>query len=71
MATGRNVRDWLYMSAITNTAVWTIMRRGRVGETYNSAGANELPNLERWSGAFATGWMNWLARWAGTAPGAN
>ncbi len=42
---GQNVRDWLYVRD-HNTAVWTIMRRGRVGETYNIGGRNELPNLE-------------------------
>ncbi len=42
---GRNVRDWLYV-ADHCIAVWEIIKRGRVGETYNIGGNCELANIE-------------------------
>ncbi len=42
---GKNVRDWLYVTDHCH-AVWEIMRRGRVGETYNIGGRTEKRNLE-------------------------
>jgi dTDP-glucose 4,6-dehydratase len=42
---GKNVRDWLYVEDHC-TAIATVLRRGRVGETYNIGGWNEKPNLE-------------------------
>lgn len=41
---GRNVRDWLYVRDHC-TAVWTIMKDGRKGETYNVGGRNEMENI--------------------------
>ncbi len=41
---GKNIRDWLYV-VDHNAAVWTIMTRGRVGETYNIGGENEWENI--------------------------
>lgn len=41
---GRNIRDWLYVED-HNAAVWTIMQRGRIGETYNIGGENEWENI--------------------------
>ncbi len=41
---GRNVRDWLYVEDHA-AAIWTIMRRGRNGETYLVGGENEWENL--------------------------
>jgi dTDP-glucose 4,6-dehydratase len=41
---GRNIRDWLYV-VDHNAAVWTIMTRGRIGETYNIGGENEWENI--------------------------
>jgi len=41
---GKNVRDWLYVRDHC-TAIWTIMTRGRHGETYNVGGATEMENL--------------------------
>jgi len=41
---GMNVRDWLYVSDHCS-ALRTVLARGRVGETYNIGGSNELPNL--------------------------
>ena len=42
---GKNVRDWLYVADHCR-AVWTIMQKGRSGETYNIGGWCEKPNLE-------------------------
>jgi len=41
---GKNIRDWLYVED-HNAAVWTVMARGRVGETYNIGGENEWENI--------------------------
>jgi len=41
---GKNIRDWLYV-VDHNAAVWTIMTRGRIGETYNIGGENEWENI--------------------------
>jgi dTDP-glucose 4,6-dehydratase len=42
---GKNVRDWLYVEDHC-TAIATVLRNGRPGETYNIGGWNEKPNLE-------------------------
>lgn len=42
---GLNVRDWLYVDDHAE-AVWSIVRRGRAGETYNVGGEGERTNLE-------------------------
>jgi dTDP-glucose 4,6-dehydratase len=42
---GRNVRDWLYVTDHCR-ALWTIMRRGRRGETYNVGGRCEMANID-------------------------
>ena len=41
---GLNVRDWLYVRDHC-TAVWTIMKRGGRGETYNIGGNHEMENI--------------------------
>ena len=41
---GLNVRDWLYVRDHAE-ALWTVMTRGRPGETYNIGGHNEWANL--------------------------
>jgi len=41
---GRNVRDWLHVQDHA-AAVWAILNRGRVGETYNVGGNNEWENI--------------------------
>lgn len=41
---GMNVRDWLYVGDHC-AAIRTVLARGRVGETYNIGGWNEMPNL--------------------------
>lgn len=42
---GGQVRDWLYVEDHSR-ALYEVVRRGRVGETYNIGGHNELTNLE-------------------------
>ena len=42
--TGANVRDWLYVDDHVE-AIWTIVRRGKRGETYNIGGEAEWANL--------------------------
>lgn len=42
---GRNVRDWLYVEDHCD-AIWAVIERGRVGETYNVGGNNELCNID-------------------------
>lgn len=42
---GENVRDWLYVDDHAR-ALWTILTRGRIGETYNVGGNNEMRNLD-------------------------
>ncbi len=42
---GTNVRDWLYVDDHAR-ALNLILRRGRVGETYNVGGQNERQNIE-------------------------
>lgn len=42
---GENVRDWLYVDDHA-TALWTILTRGRTGETYNVGGNSEMRNID-------------------------
>lgn len=42
---GENVRDWLYVEDHCR-AIWTVLRGGRLGETYNIGGAAEMKNLD-------------------------
>jgi dTDP-glucose 4,6-dehydratase len=42
---GRQIRDWLYVEDHAR-ALWTVLTRGRVGETYNVGGRNEHLNIE-------------------------
>jgi len=42
---GLNVRDWLYVRDHVS-ALWTVLTRGRTGETYNIGGHNEQTNLQ-------------------------
>ena len=42
---GMNVRDWLYVTDHCS-AIRTVLQGGRVGETYNVGGWNEMPNIE-------------------------
>ncbi|MBR2887328.1 MAG: dTDP-glucose 4,6-dehydratase, partial [Bacteroidales bacterium] len=42
---GLNVRDWLYVEDHCS-AIYTILTKGKVGETYNIGGENERTNIE-------------------------
>ncbi|SPE20756.1 dTDP-glucose 4,6 dehydratase, NAD(P)-binding [Burkholderiales bacterium] len=41
---GQNVRDWLYVGDHC-AAIRTVLERGRLGQTYNIGGRQELPNI--------------------------
>jgi dTDP-glucose 4,6-dehydratase len=41
---GQNVRDWLYVGDHCS-ALRCVLDKGRVGETYNIGGCNEIPNI--------------------------
>ena len=42
---GENVRDWLYVEDHV-AALWAVVTRGAVGETYNIGGETELRNID-------------------------
>ena len=42
---GTNVRDWLYVDDHCD-AIWTVIHKGKNGETYNVGGHNEKKNIE-------------------------
>ncbi len=42
---GTNVRDWLYVEDHC-TAITSVLQRGRLGETYNVGGCNEMKNID-------------------------
>ncbi len=42
---GENIRDWLYVEDHAE-ALLTVLEKGRVGETYNIGGNNEMKNLD-------------------------
>jgi dTDP-glucose 4,6-dehydratase len=42
---GQQVRDWLYVTDHCD-AIWNVVTRGKVGETYNIGGGNQPANLE-------------------------
>lgn len=41
---GTNIRDWLYVTDHA-TAIWKVVTRGEIGQTYNVGGENEWQNL--------------------------
>jgi dTDP-glucose 4,6-dehydratase len=41
---GQQVRDWLFVEDHCD-AIWTVVRRGKPGETYNVGGGNQPANL--------------------------
>ena len=41
---GMNVRDWLYVRDHAE-ALWTVLQKGKLGETYNIGGHNEWANI--------------------------
>ena len=42
---GLHVRDWLHVNDHCR-AIWTIMKRGQRGETYNIGGGCQMPNID-------------------------
>ncbi|MGJ8652841.1 MAG: dTDP-glucose 4,6-dehydratase [Opitutaceae bacterium] len=42
---GENIRDWLYVTDHAE-ALYTVLTKGRIGETYNIGGNNEQTNLD-------------------------
>jgi dTDP-glucose 4,6-dehydratase len=42
---GENVRDWLYVDDHCE-AIWTVVQRGRLGQTYNIGGRSEQRNID-------------------------
>ena len=42
---GLNVRDWLYVTDHCE-AIWAVIERGAIGETYNVGGHNEVRNVD-------------------------
>lgn len=42
---GQNVRDWLYVQDHCE-AIWLVLHKGRVGQTYNIGGNNEQKNID-------------------------
>ena len=42
---GKQIRDWLYVNDHVN-ALYMILKRGKIGETYNIGGNNEKSNIE-------------------------
>jgi dTDP-glucose 4,6-dehydratase len=42
---GRQIRDWLYVDDHAR-ALWTVLKTGRPGETYNIGGLNEQRNID-------------------------
>lgn len=42
---GENVRDWLYVEDHCE-AIWTVIQKGSIGETYNIGGKNEWKNID-------------------------
>jgi len=43
--TGENIRDWLYVEDHCD-AIYTILQKGTIGETYNVGGNNEIKNIK-------------------------
>ena len=42
---GMQIRDWLYVEDHA-AAIWLVLQKGRIGETYNIGGLNEQPNID-------------------------
>jgi dTDP-glucose 4,6-dehydratase len=42
---GMQIRDWLYVEDHVR-AIWLVLQKGRIGETYNIGGLNEQPNIQ-------------------------
>ena len=42
---GQNIRDWLYVEDHVS-ALYTVVNKGMIGETYNIGGHNEITNIK-------------------------
>jgi len=42
---GLNIRDWLFVEDHCN-AIYTVLQKGNIGETYNIGGNNEIKNID-------------------------
>jgi dTDP-glucose 4,6-dehydratase len=42
---GMQIRDWLYVEDHCD-AIWAILNKGKIGESYNIGGGNQPPNIE-------------------------
>ena len=42
---GMQIRDWLYVEDHCE-AIWAILQKGKIGESYNIGGDNQPPNIE-------------------------
>jgi dTDP-glucose 4,6-dehydratase len=42
---GQQIRDWLFVEDHAS-AIWLVLQKGRLGETYNVGGLNERANLD-------------------------
>ncbi|MBU4485858.1 MAG: dTDP-glucose 4,6-dehydratase, partial [Candidatus Delongbacteria bacterium] len=42
---GKNIRDWLFVDDHCS-AIWTVLKKGTIGEVYNIGGNNEIQNIE-------------------------
>ena len=42
---GKNVRDWLHVNDHVR-ALWLVLKKGKVGDSYNIGGGNEWPNIK-------------------------
>jgi len=42
---GQNIRDWLFVKDHC-IAIWDVMTKGTIGETYNVGGCNEMKNID-------------------------
>ncbi|MEI6614612.1 MAG: dTDP-glucose 4,6-dehydratase [Chrysiogenales bacterium] len=42
---GANIRDWLYVADHCN-ALWQVLNMGKIGESYNVGGGNEIKNID-------------------------
>ncbi len=42
---GKNVRDWLYVEDHCD-AIYAVLQNGKIGDTYNIGGNNEIQNIE-------------------------
>ena len=42
---GNNIRDWLFVDDHCD-AIWSVLENGKIGETYNIGGNNEMKNID-------------------------